>query len=134
MAGATLRNRNRGDLLCDVRSRPSRSTKNRYRAKCFGCLTIAAAVIYGVADEALIRQRVPTLSFNLPNVPPASVTEELARQNIGARDGHMYTPRLMKKTGLRMESGAVRASLVHYNSIQEVRSFGSVLSEINEKC
>jgi len=92
------------------------------------------AVIYGVAEEERIGQRVPTLSFNLPNVPPARVTEELAKQNIGARDGHMYSPRLMKRLGLAKESGAVRASLVHYNTVQEVRRFGRVLAEMKESC
>ena len=97
-------------------------------------LNECGAVVYGVTEEERTGQRVPTLCFNLPNVPPARVAEELANQNIGARDGHMYTPRLMKRLGIPTESGAVRASLVHYNSIQEVRRFGSVLSEIRESC
>jgi selenocysteine lyase/cysteine desulfurase len=42
----------------------------------------------------------------------------------------MYTPRLMKRLGLALETGAVRASLVHYNTIEEVRRFGSALAEI----
>ncbi len=66
----------------------------------------------------------PTLCFNLPDIPPAKVSEELAKQNIGVRDGHMYSPRLMKRLGLAKESGAVRASLVHYNTLEEVRRFG----------
>ena len=51
-------------------------------------------------------------------------------RNIGVRDGHMYSPRLMKRLGLSLEGGAVRASLVHYNTVEEVRRFGSVLAEI----
>ena len=39
-------------------------------------------------------------------------------------------PRLMKRLGLTKESGAVRASLVHYNTVEEVRRFGSALAEI----
>jgi selenocysteine lyase/cysteine desulfurase len=70
------------------------------------------------------------LCFNLPNVSPAKISEGLAKQNIGVRDGHMYSPRLMKRLGLAQESGAVRASLVHYNTIEEVRRFGNALSEI----
>jgi cysteine desulfurase family protein (TIGR01976 family) len=89
------------------------------------------AVVYGVADKKRISERAPTLCFNLPNVPPGKVTEELAKQNIGVRDGHMYSPRLMKRLGLTKESGAVRASLVHYNTVEEVRRFGSVLAEIS---
>jgi cysteine desulfurase family protein (TIGR01976 family) len=86
------------------------------------------AVVYGLADKNRIGERVPTLSFNLPNIPPAKVSEHLAKQDIGVRDGHMYSPRLMKRLGLPPESGAVRASLVHYNTVEEVRRFGSALA------
>jgi cysteine desulfurase family protein (TIGR01976 family) len=92
------------------------------------------AVVYGVSEDEHIGQRVPTIGFNLPNVPPARVAEEFARKNIGVRDGHMYSPRLMKRLGLPHESGAVRASLVHYNTVQEVRSFGKALAEIKTSC
>jgi cysteine desulfurase family protein (TIGR01976 family) len=88
------------------------------------------AVVYGVADKTRIHERVPTLCFNLPNVSPARVTEALSGQGIGIRDGHMYTPRLMKRLGLTTESGVVRASLVHYNTVEEVRTFGSALASI----
>lgn len=97
-------------------------------------LNECGAVVYGIAEEARIAERVPTLCFNLPNVSPARVTEELAKQNISGRDGHMYSPRLMKRLGLPMESGAVRASLVHYNTLPEVRRFGTVLAEMKESC
>jgi cysteine desulfurase family protein (TIGR01976 family) len=92
------------------------------------------AVVYGVADRGRIGERVPTLCFNLPNVPPARVTEELAKHNIGVRDGHMYSPRLMNRLGIRQETGAVRASLVHYNTLEEVLRFGSALSEMKQTC
>lgn len=92
------------------------------------------AVVYGIADTNRTYQRVPTLCFNLPNIAPARVTQELARRNIGVRDGHMYAPRLMKRLGLAPESGAVRASLVHYNTREEVREFGSALAEIRRSC
>jgi cysteine desulfurase family protein (TIGR01976 family) len=90
------------------------------------------AVVYGIADKERVGERVPTVSFNLPNVSPARVTEELARQDIGVRDGHMYSPRLMKRLGLALESGAVRASLVHYNTVEEVRRFGSALAQMRD--
>ena len=93
-------------------------------------LNDCGAIVYGVADKKRIRERVPTLCFNLPNVSPAKVTEDLAKQNIGVRDGHMYSPRLMKRLGLTQDSGAVRASLVHYNTVGEVRRFGSALAEM----
>jgi len=92
------------------------------------------AVIYGIAQENRIQERVPTFCFNLPNISPARVSEELVKGNIGVRDGHMYSPRLMQRLGLFPESGAVRASLVHYNTVAEIREFGSVLAEIRKLC
>ena len=97
-------------------------------------LNDCGAIVYGITQEEHISQRVPTLSFNLPNIFPIRVTEELAKRNIGVRDGHMYSPRLMKRLGLSKESGAVRASLVHYNTVEEVRRFGSALAEIGTSC
>ena len=88
------------------------------------------ARIFGVADPAQVSCRVPTLSFTLPNLSPARITEELDRRGIGVRDGHMYSPRLMKRLGLSPEDGLVRASLAHYNTKEEIRRFGEALAEI----
>jgi cysteine desulfurase family protein (TIGR01976 family) len=88
------------------------------------------ATVYGITAQEEIAHRTPTLGFNLPGISPARVTEELARQNIGVRDGHMYSPRLMKRLGLTKESGAVRASLVHYNTLEEVHRFADALGRI----
>ncbi len=88
------------------------------------------AVVYGITDKNQLSRRTPTLCFNVPGISPAKVTEELARRNIGVRDGHMYSPRLMNRLGLAKESGAVRASLVHYNTVEEVQRFGTALAEI----
>lgn len=92
------------------------------------------ATVYGISHPEMIDHRVPTLCFNLPKVAPATVTEEFAKKGIGVRDGHMYAPRLMKRLELTKESGAVRASLVHYNTQDEVREFGNVLAEITRSC
>jgi cysteine desulfurase family protein (TIGR01976 family) len=88
------------------------------------------ATVYGITAEDEISERTPTLCFNLPGISPARVTEELAKQKIGVRDGHMYSPRLMKRLGLAQDSGAVRASLVHYNTLEEVERFGKALAAI----
>ncbi len=90
------------------------------------------AKVYGLAGKDQVRDRVPTLCFNLPNVGPAKVTETLASAGIGIRDGHMYAPRLMKRLGVRQESGVVRASLVHYNTIDEIHNFGNALLELTK--
>jgi cysteine desulfurase family protein (TIGR01976 family) len=88
------------------------------------------AQIYGIDTEARISERVPTVCFNMPGVLPQDVTEAAARAGIGIRDGHMYSPRLMKRLGLAKETGAVRVSLVHYNTAAEIHRLGEVLGDL----
>lgn len=91
------------------------------------------ATIYGVADEARLDERVPTFCFNIGKLSPQRIVEEMAKREIGIRDGHMYAPRLMARLNLSMDSGAVRASLVHYNTLDEVRRFGEALKAVIAK-
>jgi cysteine desulfurase family protein (TIGR01976 family) len=93
-------------------------------------LNVCGAKIYGFAEKNRVHERVPTLCFNLPNVASGKVTESLAQAGIGIRDGHMYAPRLMKRLGVPLESGVVRASLVHYNTLDEIHSFGNALLDL----
>lgn len=93
-------------------------------------LRAAGAVVYGIDDPAHVAGRVPTFCFNLPNVTPARVTETMADRGIGIRDGHMYAPRLMRRLGKGLDTGVNRASLVHYNTIEEIHEFGNVLREL----
>jgi len=85
------------------------------------------AVIYGIDSQARISERVPTICFNIPDVLPQTVTETAARAGIGIRDGHMYAPRLMQRMGLAKETGMVRVSLVHYNTVAEIHRFADAL-------
>jgi cysteine desulfurase family protein (TIGR01976 family) len=94
-------------------------------------LTDCDATIYGIGDPSQVAARVPTLCFNLPGKRPAQVVERMAEADIGIRDGHMYAPRLMARLGLAMDSGAVRASLAHYNTVDEVDRFGAELRKIS---
>jgi cysteine desulfurase family protein (TIGR01976 family) len=88
------------------------------------------AIIYGVSEERRIAERVPTFCFNLKNTEPAKVTETMANAGVGIRDGHMYAPRLMKRLGLNMDSGVVRASLLHYNTFEEIQNFATILAKL----
>jgi len=93
-------------------------------------LSEAGAEVYGVANPNEVHLRVPTFCFNLPGVDPAVVTQTMADAEIGIRDGHMYAPRLMERLGLAMDRGAVRASLVHYNTTEEIDRFAQVLRDL----
>jgi len=90
----------------------------------------ARATIYGVSEDRLVGQRVPTFCFNLPGVLPQAVTDAATRADLGIRDGHLYAPRLMKRFGLSLDTGAVRVSLVHYNTAAEVQRLGDVLRDL----
>jgi selenocysteine lyase/cysteine desulfurase len=79
-----------------------------------------------------VPHRVPTFCFNMARISPQSVTEAAARADIGIRDGHMYAPRLMKRLNLTTEMGAVRVSLVHYNTISEIHRLGNVLRDLRK--
>jgi cysteine desulfurase family protein (TIGR01976 family) len=91
------------------------------------------ARVYGVADPARIASRVPTVCFTIEGRAPAAVTEAMARAGIGIRDGHLYCPRLMRRLGLAQDSGTVRVSLVHYNTVAEIQRFGNVLSDLTQQ-
>jgi cysteine desulfurase family protein (TIGR01976 family) len=95
-----------------------------------GLRSIKGATVYGIQDSQAPHLRVPTVCFNLKNISPALLTTRLADKGIAVRDGHMYSPRLMKRLGLSPDSGAVRASLVHYNTHEEIRLFLKELQEI----
>ena len=78
-------------------------------------------------------ERVPTLCFNLPDIAPQAVTLAAAKANIGIRDGHMYAPRLMHRLNLPVATGAVRVSLVHYNTVDEIQKLAEVLKALRKK-
>jgi len=87
--------------------------------------------VYGVAEVERLLFRTPTFSFTLDGVEPARVSEQLAEAGFGVRDGHMYSPRLIRRLGLSQDSGTVRASLVHYNTVEEVRRFGAAVRSLS---
>jgi len=94
-------------------------------------LTEVGATVYGICEEQRLYERVPTFCFNLGTKEPAEITKRLAEAGIGVRDGHMYAPRLMRRLGLNPQRGVVRASLVHYNTTEEIERFADVLSGLN---
>ncbi|MGC2194837.1 MAG: cysteine desulfurase-like protein [Terriglobales bacterium] len=93
--------------------------------------SLEGIALYGVIDPLKINQRVPTVCFNLRGVAPCTVSEKCAAQGIGIRDGNMYSPRLLQRLLIPADTGAVRASLAHYNTVDEIQKFADVLREID---
>lgn len=94
------------------------------------CLQATGAEIYGIVEPERLSGRVPTVCFNMPGHAPAEIVTAAAQAGIGLRDGHMYAPRLMRRLGLQVETGAVRASLSHYNTCAEIARLGRVLERL----
>ncbi len=91
--------------------------------------SIEGAVVHGISDRRRLAERVPTICFTVADVPASAIAAGLAARDVGARSGHMYSPRLMHRLGL-MPGGAVRVSLVHYNTMKEIARFREVLAEV----
>ncbi|EME46188.1 hypothetical protein DOTSEDRAFT_86802 [Dothistroma septosporum NZE10] len=87
--------------------------------------------IYGepTADR---RKRVPVISFTVKGKKSKDVVDAIeARSDFGCRYGAMYSNRLCKEVlGLDQVDGAVRVSLLHYNTEEEVKGYVKVLDEV----
>jgi cysteine desulfurase family protein (TIGR01976 family) len=90
------------------------------------------AEIYGITEARRLAERVPTICFSVDGITPQEFAERMGEADIGLRDGHLFAPRLMKRLGLAIETGAIRVSLVHYNKIEEVNRFERIFSNIME--
>lgn len=75
-------------------------------------------------------QRTPTVSFVVKGRDSAAIPPLTDRHRVAIRWGHFYAPRLIEHLGLAGQNGVVRASLVHYNTAEEVTRLVRVLDEI----
>jgi selenocysteine lyase/cysteine desulfurase len=86
--------------------------------------------ILGDSDPGSAAIRVPTVSFRIEGRSPQQIVEGLAALSIQARDGHMYSPRLILASGVEVETGVARVSLCHYNTHAEIARLGEALRSI----
>ena len=91
--------------------------------------------IYG-HREADRMKRVPVISFSVEGWTSRDVVEEVEKvSNFGCRWGHFYSKRLVDEVlGLdETMEGVVRVSMVHYNTVEEVKGFVQVLHGVLTK-
>lgn len=69
------------------------------------------------ADEA---HRTPIFSFVVGKRDSAEFPAPLLKHRIAIRAGHFYAKRCIDALGLSAQNGIVRASMVHYNTVEEV--------------
>ena len=79
--------------------------------------------VYGITDLAQVQARVPTFTFNIADADPVDVAKYLWEKHaiaVLAEDHGGFYSRTLKTYG---KSIAVRASPVHFNTVEEVGLF-----------
>lgn len=81
------------------------------------------------------KARVSTVSFVHHSKQSSEISTAIQEAGFAVRNGNMYTYRMLKAlephvTGLSVDEGVVRASLLHYNTPEEVRSLCAALENI----
>jgi cysteine desulfurase family protein (TIGR01976 family) len=86
--------------------------------------------VQGITSKDAMARRVPTVSFTVAGVEPASIAEALARKNIFVWSGHNYAVEVAMALGIFDSGGAIRVGPVHYNTKDEVDAILIALDEI----
>lgn len=86
--------------------------------------------IYGVTDRDRLDERVPTVSFTLEGKDPERVAREIGKNDIYVWNGHNYALAVVERLGLREAGGMIRVGPVHYNTPDELNTFGEVLKKV----
>ena len=75
--------------------------------------------------------RTPTFSFTVEGRPPAEIAALLQAAGVAIGQGNFYAPRLLQALGITdMNAGVLRASMVHYNTMEEVERLIAALDEV----
>lgn len=74
--------------------------------------------------------RVATISFTVDGLPSAALPPLLEERELAVRHGNFHARRAVEALGLDPADGVVRASLLHYNTHDEVNRLVSRLDEV----
>lgn len=86
--------------------------------------------VYGIKDPKRLDERVPTFAINVSGYSAKEVAKKLALEGINVWSGNYYALEPMTRLGIEEKGGAVRISLVHYNTFEEIDLLDKVLSRI----
>lgn len=76
------------------------------------------------------KNRAPTISFLSNKISSKKISDHLVKNGIAIRNDNFYAWRCLKALGIDTEDGIVRASMVHYNSEDDVNRLISALKKI----
>jgi cysteine desulfurase family protein (TIGR01976 family) len=108
----------RGDRRCRLRT--SLTSARAYEEEVFGRLLDGLAARAYVTRLAAPARRCPTVSFRVVGQSPTDTARALGDRGICVFDGDYYAYEYFQRMGLRSSGGAVRASVYHYNTADEV--------------
>ena len=95
-----------------------------------GLTEMPHVTVYGITDLKRLDERDPAFAFKVHNMKDYDVAKYLwEKHNIAVRLGDLWN-RAVKTFGIQT---ALRASLVHYNTIEEVYAFLKALNDLRKK-
>jgi len=95
-----------------------------------GLAKMPHVTVYGIADVKRLDERDPAFAFKVRNMKDYDVAKYLwEKHNVAVRLGDLWN-KAVKTLGVQT---AVRASLVHYNTVEEVYAFLKGLNELGKK-
>lgn len=86
--------------------------------------------VFGIASTIRLQERVPTFGVTVEGLQPKEVAKRLGERGIFVWDGNYYALEPMMRLGLEDRGGAVRISLVHYNTREEIVRLAETLEQI----
>jgi len=102
-----------------------------YESEIFTLLVTGLAEIPGVTQLPAPPFRCPTVSFRLAGQHPAGTAERLGAEGICVYSGDNYAYEYFQAMGLRDSGGAVRASVYHYNTADDVARLLDALKRVS---
>lgn len=94
-----------------------------------GLQSIKGVAIAGITDLDALDERVATVAFVKEGNTPQSIAETLAQHQIFAWAGHYYAIEVMNRLG-RGDKGMVRVGAVHYNTLDEIDIFLTLINDL----
>ena len=73
--------------------------------------------------------RAPTFSFVAKGRKSSDLPAKVAANGVAISNGSFYAWRLMQTLGLDPSDGVVRASMLHYNTLEEVNRLTAALDK-----
>jgi len=81
--------------------------------------------------EADAARRAPTVVFTVPGRRSREVVEAMDAKDVAIRWGHFYAEQAMRALGVEdVDDGVIRASMVHYNTLEEVDRLVAGLGDV----